>query len=80
MDFKLPDNLSDEQLRNLENVYIEEYNKITEPYRFIFSVISEEKKARYNKKINSCDHVWEKDSDCFHNDKYYFCKKCGVER
>jgi hypothetical protein len=80
MDFKLPDNLSDEQLNELENMYIEKYTKITQPYRSIFAKINKERKERYNQKINSCNHVWEKDSDCFHNDKYYFCKKCGVER
>lgn len=80
MDFKLPDGLSDDELNRLQDKYIEEYNQITAPYRVIFSKIEKERADRYNRKIISCDHVWEKEAGCFHNDRYYFCKKCGAEK
>ena len=72
--------LSDEELTKFENDTIAEYNKITQPYRLMFAKISEEHKLRREKKVNSCNHVWEKDAGCYHNDRIYFCTKCGVEK
>jgi hypothetical protein len=78
-DYVLPSNLTDEELHLLEDKFIAEYNAITEPYRAIFSKISQEFKRRQTEKCEKCNHVWEKEPG-FHNDKYYICKLCGLEK
>jgi len=78
-DYKLPTNLSDEELSILESKFIEEYNVITQPYRDIFAKISQEFKRREQEKCEKCSHVWERESG-FHNDRYYVCKLCGMEK
>ncbi len=71
--------ISDEKLDLLEDMLIEEYNKITSPYRIKFKYISELKKQNYKSKIQNCVHEYVRYNE-YHNDRYFQCKKCGHEK
>ena len=67
------------KLTQIENDVIEEYNKITLPYRDVLIKIDKLRKDIYQHKIDNCDHIFERFCE-YHNDRYYICKKCNYEK
>lgn len=67
------------KLTQIEKELIDEYTKITLPYRDIFLKIDKLRKDIRKYKINNCDHEFERFCE-YHNDRYYICKKCNYEK
>lgn len=68
-----------EKLTKIETEVIDEYNRITLPYRDIFLKIDKLRKDIREYKINNCDHEFERFCE-YHNERYYICKKCNYEK
>ncbi len=72
-------NGDENKLTQIENDVINEYNKITLPYRDVLIKIDKLRKDIRKYKINNCDHEFERFCE-YHNDRYYICKKCNYEK
>lgn len=72
-------NGDENKLTQIENDVINEYNKITLPYRDVLIKIDKLRKDIRKYKINNCDHEFERVCE-YHNDRYYICKKCNYEK
>ena len=67
------------KLTQIEKDVIDEYNKITLPYRDVLLKLDKLRKDIHNYKINNCEHEFERFCE-YHNDRYYICKKCNYEK
>ena len=72
-------NGDENKLTQIENDVINEYNKITLPYRDVLLKLDKLRKDIRKYKINNCDHEFERFCE-YHNDRYYICKKCNYEK
>lgn len=72
-------NGDENKLTQIENDIINEYNKITLPYRDVLIKIDKLRKDIRKYKINNCEHEFERFCE-YHNDRYYICKKCNYEK
>ena len=72
-------NGDENKLTQIENDVINEYNKITLPYRDVLIKIDKLRKDIRKYKIKNCDHEFERFCE-YHNDRYYICKKCNYEK
>ena len=72
-------NGDENKLTQIENDVINEYNKITLPYRDVLIKIDKLRKDIRKYKIKNCDHEFELFCE-YHNDRYYICKKCNYEK
>ena len=72
-------NGDENKLTQIENDVINEYNKITLPYRDVLIKIDKLRKDIRKYKINNCEHEFERFCE-YHNDRYYICKKCNYEK
>ena len=72
-------NGDEETLTDIENDVMNEYAKITLPYRDIFLKLDKLRKDIHQHKINNCVHDFERFCE-YHNDRYYICKKCNYEK
>ena len=76
---KNKENITIQDIENIELLLSEEYNNLTAPYRKRFSILSDLKKKLHKRMIDNCEHDYERFSE-YHNDRYYICKKCGHEK
>ena len=67
-----------EELTIKEEQLIDEYNKITYPYRKIMSDISEIISEKKKEKIKNCKHKYIRYCE-YHNERYKICELCGHE-
>ena len=72
-------NLTKNELLLYQDKVINEYNKITQPYRAHLIDIHNEIKKRKDEEIKNCDHSWIRECE-YHNEKFYICTKCGLEK
>ena len=68
-----------DEIIEIENFFIDNYNTLTRRYRLVFSMFQEMKKKKERDIISNCQHDYIRISEC-HNDSYYICNKCGHER
>jgi hypothetical protein len=62
-----------------ESFLIEQYNRVSSPYRDAMLKLDAIRKARHEERVRICDHDFERFCE-FHNDVYFVCRKCGHEK
>lgn len=67
-----------EELIIKESQLINEYNKITYPYRKIMTDMSDIITEKKREKIKNCKHRYIRYCE-YHNDRYKICDLCGHE-
>ena len=77
--FKTLSNLTKEELMSHQDEVIKEYNEITLPYRTHLANIDNEIKKRKEEQIKNCNHSWIRECE-YHNERFYTCAKCGLEK
>jgi len=72
-------NMNMEEIIQYETKLSNEYNKVTEEYRIMFSRLEIEHNKKQQQIYNDCSHKYKTFCE-YHNERYFVCEICGHEK
>ena len=66
-------------MEHYEQFLIEQYTRVSSPYKDAMFKLDAIRKARHDERVRTCQHDFERFCE-FHNDVYFVCRKCGLEK